>query len=70
MNIFQKVKLVAKINSALKKSKKAIDKNKGLAGEVRSRLQYLVNDVEELIRLLPELESVYDEVLKIVKEVF
>ena len=70
MNIFQKVKLVAKTNSALKKSKKAIDKNKGLAGEVRNRLQYLVNDVEELIRLLPELESVYDEVLKIVKEVF
>ena len=70
MNIFQKVKLVAKINSALKKSKKAIDKNKGLAGEVRNRLQYLVNDVEELIRLLPEFESIYDEVLKIVKEVF
>lgn len=70
MNIFQKVKLVAKINSALKKSKKAIDKNKGLAGEVKNRLQYLVNDVEELIRLLPEFESIYDEVLKIVKEVF
>lgn len=70
MNIFQKVKLVAKINGALKKSKKAIDKNKGLAGEVKNRLQYLVNDVEELIRLLPEFESIYDEVLKIVKEVF
>lgn len=70
MNIFKKVKLIAKINSALKKSKKAIDKNKGLAGEVKNRLEYLVNDVEELIRLLPEFESVYDEVLNIVKEVF
>ena len=70
MNIFQKIKLVAKINSALKKSKKAIDKNKGLAGEVRNRLQYLIADVEELVRLLPQFKSVYEDIEKIVKEVF
>lgn len=70
MNIFKKVRLIAKINSALKKSKKAIDKNNGLAAQVKNRIEYLINDVEELVRLLPQFKPIYKEIIEIVKEVF
>lgn len=70
MNIFKKIALINKVRKSIKQAKKMIDDNNGLAAQVRSRIEYLINDVEELIRLLPQFKSVYEDVEKIVKEVF
>jgi hypothetical protein len=70
MNIFKKIALVNKIKKAIKKSKKMIDENQGLATDVKNRLHYLVCDIEEMINLLPQFKPIYKEVKEIVKEVF
>lgn len=70
MNIFKKIALVNKIKKAIKKSKKMIDNNQGLALDVRNRLNYLKADIEEMLSLLPQFKPIYKEVLEIVKEVF
>lgn len=70
MNIFKKIALVNKVKKAIKKSKKMIDENQGLAYEIKNRLQYLVADIEEMLSLLPQFKPIYKEVLEIVKEVF
>ena len=70
MNIFKKIALIHKIKKALKQAKQTIDKNQGLAADVKNRLYYLVCDVEELVKLLPQFKPIYKEVIEIVKEVF
>ena len=70
MNIFKKIVLVNKIKKAIKKSKKMIDENQGLAVDVRNRLNYLKADIEEMLSLLPQFKPVYKEIIEIVKEVF
>lgn len=70
MNIFKKIALINKVKKSIKQAKKMIDDNNGLAAQVRSRIEYLINDVEELIRLLPQFKPIYKEIIEIVKEVF
>lgn len=70
MNIFKKIALVGKIQKAIKKSKKMIDENQGLAVDVKNRLRYLIADIEEMLSLLPQFKPIYKEVVEIVKEVF
>ena len=70
MNIFKKIALIHKTKQAIKKAKKMIDTNQGLAQSVKNRLFYLVSDVEELIGLLPQFKPIYKEIKEIVKEVF
>ena len=70
MNIFKKIALVNKVKKAIKKSKKMIDENQGLALDVKNRLRYLIYDIEAMLSLLPQFKPIYNEVLEIVKEVF
>lgn len=70
MNIFKKIALINKVKKSIKQAKKMIDENNGLAAQVRNRIEYLVNDVEELVRLLPQFKPIYKEIIEIVKEVF
>ena len=70
MKLFKRLTLVNKFKNALKQSKQTIDSNKGLAAEVKNRLEYLSYDIEELLKLLPQLKPVYREVVEVVKEVF
>lgn len=70
MNIFKKIALINKVKKSIKQAKKMIDDNNGLAAQVRSRIEYLINDVEELARLLPQFKPIYKEIAEIVKEVF
>lgn len=69
-NIFKKIALIHKIKKALKQAKKSIDTNKGLAAEIKNRLNYLIADIEELLGLLPQFKPIYKEVIEIVKEIF
>lgn len=70
MNIVKKIKLIGKIQKALKQAKTMIDKNQGLAYDIKSRLRYLVADIEEMLSLLPQFKPIYKEVIEIVKEIF
>lgn len=70
MNIFKKIALVNKVKKAIKKSKKMIDENQGLALDVKNRLRYLIYDIEAMLSLLPQFKPIYNEVMEIVKEVF
>lgn len=70
MNIFKKIALINRIKKSIKQAKKMIDTNNGLAVQVKNRIEYLINDVEELIRLLPQFKPIYKEIIEIVKEVF
>lgn len=70
MNIFKKIAFVNKVRKAVKQAKQMIDKNQGLAVDVKNRLHYLVCDIEEMLSLLPQFKPVYKEVIEIVKEVF
>lgn len=70
MNVFKKIKLIGKIQKALKQAKEMIDKNQGLAVDIKNRLHYLVADIEEMLRLLPHFKPIYKEIIEIVKEVF
>ena len=70
MNIFKKIVLINKVKKAFKKAKTMIDNNKGLAVDVRNRLDYLRADIEEMLSLLPQFKPIYKEVMEIVKEVF
>lgn len=70
MNIFQKIAFISKVKKAVKEAKKMIDKNKGLAADVKNRLHYLICDFEELIGLLPQFKPLYFEASDFIKETF
>ena len=70
MNIFKKIALVNKIRKALNQAKTMIDKNKGLAEEIKRIIGNLKTDIEALLTYLPQFKPIYKEVLEIVKEVF
>lgn len=70
MNIFQKIALVNKVRKAVKQAKEMIDKNKGLADEVKRVVGNLKLDIEALLTFLPQFKPIYKEVMGIVKEVF
>lgn len=62
--------MIHKIKKALKQAKQMIDKNQGLATDIKNRLHYLICDIEELTALLPQFKPIYKEVIEIVKEIF
>ena len=66
MNIF----FIFKVKKAVKEAKKMIDKNNGLAVDVKNRLHYLICDFEELIGLLPQFKPLYFEAREFIKETF
>ena len=70
MNIFKKIALVNKIRKALNQAKTMIDKNKGLAEEIKRIIGNLKLDIEALLTYLPQLKPIYKEIIEIVKEVF
>lgn len=70
MNIFKKIAFVNKVGKAVKQAKEMIDKNKGLADEVKRVVGNLKLDIEALLTFLPQFRPIYKEVMEIVKEVF
>ena len=70
MNIFKKIALINKIRKATKQAKTMIDKNKGLAEEIKRIIGNLKTDIEALLTYLPQFKPIYKEVIEIVKEVF
>lgn len=69
MNIFQKIAFVNRISKAVKKSKLLIDTKKDLAEKVRKHIDNIIGEVQELVRLLPDLRNVYLEVVEIVENI-
>ena len=70
MNIFKQITFVKRVKSALKQAKQTIDNNQGLASSVKNRVEYLKDDLEELLKLLPQLKPVFREGLEIVEKIF
>lgn len=62
MNIFQKIKLVNKINKAIKQAKKIGEENHDLAIELEKALVSIKADFEVLAGLLPSLKGVYKDI--------
>lgn len=68
MNIFRTIGLVNRIEKAIKKSKKLIDEKKELAEKVRKHLDNIIGEVQEIVRLLPDLRNIYFEIVEIIEE--
>lgn len=62
MNIFQKIRLVHKINKAIKQAKKIGENHSQLAIDLEKALLNLKADFEVLAGLLPSLKGVYNDV--------
>lgn len=69
MNIFKAIGLYNKIEKAIKKSKTLIDSKKGLAEKVRKHIDNIIGEVQELVRLLPDLRNVYLEIVEIIENI-
>lgn len=69
MNIFRAIGIANRIEKAIKKSKFLIDSKKGLAENVKKHIDNIVGEVQELVRLLPDLRNVYFEVVEIVENI-
>lgn len=68
MNIFQKISFLNRITKAIEKSKKLIDSKKDVAEKVRKHLDNILGEIQELVRLLPDLRNVYFEAIEIFEE--
>ena len=68
MNIFQKIKLVHRINKAIKQAKKIAENNSQLAIDLEKALLNLKADFEVLAGLLPSLKGVYKDIKAILDE--
>ena len=62
MNIFQKIKLINKINKAIKQAKKIGENHSQLAEDLQKALLNLKADFEVLAALLPSLKGVYNDI--------
>lgn len=69
MNIFRAIGIVNKIEKAIKKSKDLIDNKKGLAEKVKKHIDNIISEVQELVRLLPDLRNIYFEVVEIIENI-
>lgn len=67
MNIFKAIGLYNKIEKAIKKSKTLIDTKKDVAEKVGKHLDNILGEIQELVRLLPDLRNVYFEVIEIIE---
>lgn len=68
MNIFQKISLINRISKAIKKSKKIIDEKKEVAEKVRGYIENIMENFQNIVRLLPDLRNVYFEIVEIIEE--
>ena len=66
MNIFKKIKLINKINKAIKQAKKISENHSQLAVDLEKALLNLKADFEVLSGLLPSLKGIYNDI----KELF
>ena len=62
MNIFQKIKLVNKINKTIKQAKQIAENHSQLAVDLEKALLNLKADFEVLSNLLPSLKGVYQDI--------
>lgn len=62
MNIFQKIRLVNKINKAIKQAKKIGENHSQLAIDLQKAVLNLKADFEVLANLLPSLKGVYNDI--------
>lgn len=69
MNIFQKIKLIGKINKAIKTAKKKIDSKESVAKDLREVIKQLKLDIEALMTILPECKDVCLDLIEIFKNV-
>lgn len=69
MNIFQKIKLISKINKAIKTAKKKIDSKESVAKDLRKVINQLKLDIEALMTILPECKDVCLDLIEIFKNV-
>ena len=69
MNIFQKIAFINRISKAWKKAKKAIETKKDLAEKVRNQINKILDDLQELTKLLPDLKGVYYETIEIIEAI-
>lgn len=68
MNIFQKIKLLNRINKAIKQAKKISENNSQLAIDLQKALLNLKADFEVLAGLLPSLKDVYKDIKALFNE--
>lgn len=69
MNIFQKIAFINKVTKAYKKSTFLINSKRDLAEKVRKHLDTINVEIQELLRLLPDFKSVYNEAISILEEI-
>lgn len=69
MNIFQKIKLIGKINKAIKTAKKKINSKESVAKDLRKVIKQLKLDIEALMTILPECKDVCLDLIEIFKNV-
>jgi hypothetical protein len=69
MNIFQKIKLIGKINKAVKTAKKKIDSKESVAKDLRKVIKQLKLDIETLMTILPECKDVCLDLIETFKNV-
>lgn len=62
MNLFKKIKLVNKINKAIKQAKEIGKNNQELAIELEKAIVNIKADFEILAGLLPSLKGVYKDI--------
>ena len=62
MNIFQKIRLLNKINKAVKQAKKISENHSQLAIDLQKALLNLKADFEVLAGLLPSLKDVFKDI--------
>lgn len=62
MNLFQKIKLINKINKAIKQAKKIGEENHELAVNLEKAILNIKADFEVLAGLLPSLKGVYKDI--------
>ena len=67
MNIFQKIKLVNKINKAIKQAKRIGEDNHELAVNLEKALLNIKADFEVLAGLLPSLKGIYNDIKAILE---
>lgn len=70
MNIIQKIKLINKINKAIKQAKKISNDNAELAVDLQKAFLNIKADLEILTSLLPSLKGVYKDIKALFDNVF
>lgn len=70
MNFFEQITYVVKIKKTVKEAKKTVDKNRGLAEDVKKKVVNLKAAIEDLLFSLPMLKPLYTDALAIIQKVW